>query len=562
MLWFLAGLAIWAILVVSTLVGVRSDLEEAEAALTSVAESDDLLAADVDQLLSDLTGSQDRLANARAALDRRPLRPLGWLPVVGRQYRSAKALVRTADDVVSAAIPVLRAAEPSRIDRGDPIDSIRLLSDRLTTFAGVVRGVDLGPTDALAPELAEGRNRLAVQLAELEAEVTRAELGLAALDGLLTDGRYVVLGANNGEMQMGSGMPLFVGELELTEGDVELREFGPSEFRFPVTGAEVVNDDLETTWGFLSPANDYRKLTLSADFPAVVGPQALELWRADTGRTLDGVIALDVVALQSMVAVAGPIESGGVVFDGDAVGAYLLLEQYEEFSLDQRDARRDRLGLLAEDVLASVVESDWDPVEMLAAMREVVAGGHLRIYSASAPDQRGWEALGVAGRRAPDETGVFLLNLGASKLDPFVAVDVEVDTERVGDLVRYRYGITLANEATPSVPVYVAGEWEAIGLPVAGTYLGRLAVAVPANAVDAGFVGERTIEVIGPDGFLDVHVSRVEIAPGASERIAFEFSVESERVPAVIPGARVPAATWSVDGSPVDEGEQLSARDG
>ena len=140
-----------------------------------------------------------------------------------------------------------------------------------------------------------------------------------------------------------------------------------------------------------------------------------------------------------------------------------------------------------------------------------------------------------------------LVNDGGSKLDPFIVLSVvatfeDFDGERVVD-----YEIEVANRV-PDVPLprYTVGPWSSLGLPEAGTYVGRLAVYVPDSATRAGFEGSVALTARGPDGDLFLNATRqLTIEPGTTQTFRFRFAMPGEgTVLRLIPSARFPASSW------------------
>lgn len=556
MLWLSAGLVLWAAAVGLALIDSRNDVADAEAVLRSLTATEDPLDLDPDELLRELTVASEDLQRARERLDRSHVRPLGVVPVIGRQYRSARAMVVVSDDVVDAARPLAQTLAAD-LDR-PPLEVLTSLRRDLARLHVVIDDADLGPSEALANELASARAELDEELRTFGERVGDAELGVAAFEAFLQRSDYVLLGGNNAEMLVGTGMHLSVGRLRVMDGEVTLSDFESSETRFPVTGASVVDADFEANWGFLSPGNDFRKLGYSASFDTVVAPQAIEMWRADRGGEPDGVIALDALVFEALLSVLGPVELEGESFDETSILSYLVFDQYVAFDGVDRELRRDRLGVLAEEVARQLDERSWNPIEMLRALRPLVERGHVRLFDTDPRVQAGWEVLGAHGGRDGNDLGVFLTNLGASKLDPFIDVDIVATTApAAGGAHDVELEIRITNAAPAGLPSYVVGPWEAIGLADEGAYLGRLVLYLPGGVSMDGFRPERNLEVDGVEGGSNVVVTRLEIAPGSEEVVVHSFRTPTLDVIDLVPTARVPATDWSWDGTPVAEGSSV-----
>src|SRR6266851_4771702 len=134
----------------------------------------------------------------------------------------------------------------------------------------------------------------------------RAAGATSAMADLLSGRRYLVLAANNAEMRAGSGMFLSVGVLESSAGAFHLGPVRPSaDFDLPGDGV-ALGGTLAERWGWLHPNREWRNLGLSPQFDET-GPLAARMWQAAQGQPIDGVLAVDVEALKTMLSVTGPV---------------------------------------------------------------------------------------------------------------------------------------------------------------------------------------------------------------------------------------------------------------
>ncbi len=536
----------------------RSGAEELRS-LSAIVEPSD---ADLDQLAVALRQGRERLVAAQERLGSPILLPLRALPFFGRQLASSRSLVSVALDTVISLEPLVeeaRAAEanPEALDR---VAFLNGLSRRLKLIQQTTNSPDLGPEENLVAPLAAARLELGDQLLELNGLSRRYEVITAGLASFLNGGSYLLLGTNNAEMRIGSGMHLSIGRLDTSDGEFELLDITPAADLAPVPGATVVDPSIERLWGFLDLETDFRKLGYSAQFDKFVGPQALELWRATQNEELDGVILIDPFVLEALVGVLGEVSVGGRSYGPDNLLNELLIGQYEELgqaTVDENSQRRDRLALLAAATVEAFESTSWDPVELVRALGPVARGRHLMVYSVDAAEQAAWEQLGVAGTITGEETGIFWLNTGASKLDPHLRVQVEVSSTVTSSRRNLAFTVTTSNTATPGLAPYILGPWASLGISEAGTYRGRLAFYAPNDFADARFDSPTPVETFGPDGFVWLVSSRqIMIGPGETKVIRFQYSVDRSRESIrVLSSARFPAVQWSWDGVPFDDSE-------
>lgn len=544
----------------------QTHARNAEASLRNIADvaGGDLTDVDFEVIERDLSTGRAELVQARRSITSPLVRALGPLPVVGRQLSSARALIVTSDDLARALEPVVASAriaqnEPNALDR---VAFLRDTSEHFDELQAVVAGADLGPSENLLAPLADARIELSQQLADLAVDAEQYEIITRGLASFFDDSIYLVLGANNAEMQIGGGMPLSVGRVAVVNGDFELPGLTPSDDLFPVDPTPIVDADLEANWALVQPTNDFRKLNYTMRFADFGGPQALEMWEASTGERLDGVLLIDPFVLDAILDVVGAVEVEGETFVGGATLGYLLQDQYAVFddgdddASDLTDLRRDRLSLIANAAVDKLATSSWDPIELLEALRPLAQGRHIMLYSPDASEQGTWRALGVDGAVPDNGTSVVLINNGGSKLDPFMSLRVDAEFADADGVRSVAYDIEVENRApADGLPRYTVGPWRTVGLDAPGTYYGQLAVLVPDHASFARFEDIVLLSASGPDGPLLVNATRpISVAPGATERFRFEFTLPVE-APSLrlIPSARFPAVSWSWGGQVVTD---------
>ena len=111
---------------------------------------------------------------------------------------------------------------------------------------------------------------------------------------------YLLLAANNSEMRVGSGRvperrrPVDRRRLLASRSGAVVVDFNLPDARVPLTG------DLADRWGWLEPNREWRNLASSPRFDANA-QLATQMWKASTGQDVDGVMAIDIQALRSML---------------------------------------------------------------------------------------------------------------------------------------------------------------------------------------------------------------------------------------------------------------------
>ncbi len=571
--WIALGLVLWIAAVGLTLRSAQVRSADAVGRLTDMTEQGYLDDTDIDSVRRDLADADDEMAAASRDLNSPLLIPLRITPVVGRQLRSATALADSGAALTAAARSVLDAATDAPKDTGR-LELLEIVRDEIDQALVTLDRLDLGPSEALLAPLAEARTEAAETVADVQARLSDSQQIVTGLSSFLDGRTYLVLGTNNAEMRVASGMPLSIGEMTTRNGDAELSDLQNTgalviegdyqrSLGLPVA-VSVIDDDMAARWGFLNLGDDFRKLTYSPRFSEFVAPQAARMWLANTGSQVDGVLAIDPFAVSALVGLIGTIDVDGVVYDEASTLEYLLVGQYDEFGTTDealQDERRDVLALFAKTVVAEIQQGDWEVADLYRTLRPLAEGRHLLAYSPDSVQQDAWRLLGVAGESRGNEIGVFVLNNGASKLDPYLAVTVEgsstVDArdgepDSAGVIVSLT--VTIENNATDQLPAYVVGPWEDLDLPMAGTYAGRIAFRLPATTVPTSIEADFEPDVRGPEGTALVLSAPFVSTPGSTT--TFELVIELIDAPSelrLLPSTRYPSVVWDWNGNVFDD---------
>lgn len=542
------GAAVWLALGAVALLQARSSAEAGRTTLDGLRASTSPAALLSGEQTDDLRRAQDDFAEARDRLRSPAVWPLRVLPVLGRQVRSFEALAEAAGAVAGTGADALAEAH-ALVDGGFPPgpERARLLAE-LSEVAGraerQLAGIDLGPDEALLGPLATARETFASELEELRTTAADAQAGTAGVAELL-GGRstYLLLVGNNGEMRAGSGTFLTAGTLLINDGRLEVGELLPSSDLLLDEGVPVQGDLLDR-WGWLEPGREWRNLGITPRFD-VTAPLAARMWAAARGQEVDGVLAVDVIALQAVLAAAGPIDVEGEQLDAGNVVRDLLRDQYAGFEFDEaaQATRSPRLAAVTRAAL-DALDSDIDVADLAAELAGASRGRHLLAWSPVPEIQSAWEAAGVDGALDEDDLLVALVNRGGTKLDQYLEVDAELRIEPSAELTEVTVDLRVRNVAPDGEPPYVVGPNPALDV-AGGTYVGLVAATLPGAATGGRFEAVDNLAVAGPDGPTRVVAAPVAIPRGDEQVMTLRFQLPAGfEAMDVLPTARVPAVQW------------------
>lgn len=498
-------------------------------------------------------------ASAHSDLSGPLMAPVTWVPVLGRQLSSARSLSSAAQQVATIGATFLgqvhdvldqpHGAGPERVQ------SLHRLAALSLAASHQLYAVDTGPGQALVGPLARKHDEFVTQLDDARTRLAKAA-AVSAVTATILQGpqTYLVLAGNNAEMRAGSGAFLEVGTADTSDGTVQLGTFGPSGQLSLAPGQVPVTGDLQRNWGWLQPGVDWRNLGLTPQFD-VTAPLAARMWAARTGQQVDGVLAVDVVALRQILAATGPVTAGGVTVDSGNVEQYLLHDQYVGLSDNATGdaARTDALGAIADATLRQLQGQSTNLRSLASSVAGAVAGRHLMVWSSNPTAQAAWLASGVSGSLTASSLGVAVVNQGGNKLDQYLPVSVDLVTRPTGSSTEVTLTTALTNRTPGGQSQFIAGPFP--GLPLAyGDYSGVVADNLPAGASDITMTGAGALTALGGEGPTWLVAAPVLVHPGATVTVVTRFRLPGTHGSmTLVPSARVPAEQWTYQGAHVTD---------
>jgi hypothetical protein len=516
------------------------------------------------ELLERVEEAAGRLSSAEQRARSWMVAPWRVLPVAGRQVHSFARLADASSEALQSLANVVSHAhhlvEDADVSADARVSTLTSISEVAEGAVALLDGLDLGPDSGLIGPLATARQRLMVELDDVRLLLSDAhEASRAAATMLDGPGRYLVLAANNAQMHSGAGMFLSLGVLDVGDGSLGISELSPmTDLPLPEQPVEL-DADLVDRWAYaFDPNEDWRHLGMSPRFD-VSGRIAADMWQAATGDRIDGVLALDVMAIALLMEVTGPVDLHGKWLQPGEVLDELLIDQYS--ALDHPDeqflenlARRERLGELARAVVTRIDAGDIDALDLAFALVDAAAGRHLTLWAQDERAQRAWSRIGVSGELEPADLLVSIVNRGGNKLDPYLRVTATPQFDPSHSMVTVE--VTVRNEAPPGLPAYVAGPYPGTDLE-AGEYLGVLTLTAGELCTTPVVLGAPHA-VQGSDGPTGVAGTWIRVAPGDVVTHTFELRVaDGIDHLTIAPSARIPATVWRLDDRGVDDARRV-----
>jgi Protein of unknown function (DUF4012) len=524
----------------------KSDLQLAQSELKSLTDKDSLKSL-LDGDRQGLLDAQGRLHSAKNNIGSPMLSVARPLPFLGRQISSARALTGTASGVLDAAVVTSTELSPDKrsgMTRIQLLDALAVGSKRMTT--AIDKG-DLGPASGLLVSLSNGRADLARQLLKLRKPLDRTNVAILGLRHLIVGPtKLLVVAANNAQMAAGSGLPLAVTTADIVDGHITVGTFQSTWAPRVPDGAVQLTPELQRLWAFATPQDTMVRAIVTPRFDVSAAILAAQ-YGAATNTPVDGVLLIDIVGLQKLVAVSGASADtdaipAGKIIDELMHNQYLSLDDSEP---DTNIQRKERLGQVARAAVTDLLNPNLSALDLGRALSESAAGRHVLLWSRLPEEQLAMQALRVDGALAADSVSVSLLNAGANKLDWYtkmaskMTVGPAANNERQVDVE-----ITVSSQVPDGLPRVVAGP----SVPVAeyGDYIGYFTLNVPGSATKMHLGDASPVIVAGPDGPTRTIGQLLIVKRNTTRVVTFSFTLPADfPVLRIEPSGRYPAVDWT-----------------
>ncbi len=541
---------------------------QAATALQSVADTvgvvrTDITAGDITGLAEPAARIEEDAARAVSATSDPVWRLAEIVPVVGADARAVRTVAVAVDDLATDVLtPLVGVAE------GLSPASLRPVGGR----------IDLAPLEAAAPVLVtatEAADRARRSVGELDpdklhgplvepvtdlqdqlatasdalGQVSRLASLLPPMLGVEEPRSYLTLFLNSAEVRTQGGIVGALAVITVDDGRLQLTQqastLDMAVFDEPVL--PLTDPELALATDILG--RHIQNVFLVPDTPRA-GELAVEMWRRTSGHTVDGVVAVDPVALSYVLRATGEVtHPSGEVLDADTLVQTLLFEAYERQE-DPSDSDAFFAGAAAS-AFAALSQGRGEPAALIDALQQATEERRLSVWSAHPEEQEQISGTAVDGSLFAgghdDAVGVFLDNSSGWKTDTFLRSTVTMESTRCAEgLVTMELRLDLASALPADVsgmPEYVVGNGST-GVPV-GSMRMRVSVYSPVGgSVDQVRRGESFIGASGTTiAGRQMQVMTEELAAG--QTATYRFTVSGPQGGADIPVWTTPTTSSS-----------------
>lgn len=554
-----------------TAYSAKSELEQARSAAQQAKDALSDGRVDEAQGLADAAESHARAADD--ATHSVPWTLAATTPWLGSPFETGQQISRVvlglARDVLKPSAQVGVAISPDKLFDGSRLN-VRLLQENepaLGRIAADARRLE-AEADAISDPaylamLGKARSEVQAQTVRIASLLQNTALAARLAPAMMgADGprTYFMGFQTNAEARGTGGILGGFGILHLDNGAPKVEALGPNtELKGPFAPLDLGSEYSEQ-YGFTNASTDFRNSNLSSHFP-----YAAQIWRSmwaqQSGTNVDGVIAVDPVALSYILGAVGPV----TLADGESISKENVVEltesvAYQRFPTDQA-ARKQYLQDIANAVVKKMTGTVQSPRHLLDALGRAVGERRIAVWSASPEDQKLLEETPLAHAVPADSAPyaeVVINNLGGNKMDYYLRREIEYAADGCSEDHRNTTVTVKLKSVAPETPLpdYVAG---ASGVTPeipfkmpSGSMLTsvRLVATKDAKILSAFSNGQRIPVFVGSERGHPTFEIQVAIPPRQSGELVFRLSEPTApgapRVPVqplidgVVPVVKVP----------------------
>jgi hypothetical protein len=472
------------------------------------------------------------------------------VPKVGGDAVVLRDLARAAHAASSAGVEVVDAAD--RLGANEEqglasavykdgrvrVEALERAAPSITTAASLLRealaAADGSRVPFLSP-LRAAREEAIRLLRAAESTASRAASAFDLLPGMVGGSeqrRYFLMFQAPSEARATGGLLGFYGILTADEGRLDLGRLGPihelsTRRRF---GRFEAPDWYRDLYGPVGALREWRQVNTSINFPQVA-QVVLQMYERSTGDRLDGVIAMDPIALGELTRATGKLDVGlGPPIGPNNARRVLLRQIYEDFE-NRPEAQNAYLAAIIQEFW-SRVGSGVDARRFIDALGVSAARGNLKVFSARAPEQGELTDLRADGRYPPGNTqAVFHNNATANKVDYFLrrTQRTRIVVNDDGSL-RVRLEVTLRNRADSALNRALLVGPGVVGDDPAVNAM-SLFLLLPEDAIDARVEVDDTDQrfLAGRDDRSPVLWDLIQIPGQATRRVVCTYEIAPRR---------------------------------
>lgn len=521
-----------------------SHLQAASAEVSTVQDQlKDITSIDRTSVAATVSELQADSGAARSAVNDPFYRAATLIPFLGVNLGAVRDVTLTVDSLATDVMPALT-------DIAQTLQPINL--------APTDGAIDLGPVERISPTLQNAdaaMSRAQETMASIDRTAVVQPVGDAVLAlwkkldqaaavtgpaakvarllppmlGSTAPRTYLVAFQNPGEPRATGGIFGFFALIRADRGKVTVLDQGPTGRTLGIFGPPIaaLSQNEQNLYGN-GMAEFPQDVNLTPDFPTAAR-LFMDMYQLRTGTAVDGVLAIDPVALSYLLKGAEPVDIGdGATISAETVVETLLSTAYQKFDEGDQSGRDAFLANAASKAFGEVMARHNDAAGVLSGIRRAVDERRLLLYSSHEEEQSDIAATSIAGVLNTDSAvptiGVFLNDGTMAKLGYYLSNEVHVTTGACRSDGRRQLQVRVVmhyNAPKAGLPSYV------LGTSVDGQHYTLKTNVMVFAPLGGGIVSsaERDGTSVGiargEDLSREVGTVTVEMAPGTTTELAF-----------------------------------------
>lgn len=474
---FTAWLGLGAYQAKSNLEQTRSSAEQSKDALLSGNSEDATRLAQ---------SAQFHARQARAATHSLPWNVAAAIPLLGSPLKTTQQIsdvvVSLADEVLLPTANVGVAVSPDKLINGTRLDLNLLRQElpRLNELSAAADRLDAQAQAITSPAylglIKDARAQLQAQISYLARLLGNTAIAAKLAPSMLgADGprTYLMAFQTPAEARGTGGLVGAVALLKFADG-LPTVDTVRANYTFLEATADIdLGPEFTRVYGWTNPLADFRNSNLSPHFP-----YAARIWKSmwerkvaggGPGAPVDGVVAVDPVALSYVLGAIGPVTlPDGEVVSEENVVELTMSTAYSRFATgaDEDANQIARKAYLLEIATATVKKLAGPlpaPRKLLDALGRAAGEGRISVWSNSPADQILLEETPLAHTVSEADVPyaqVVLNNLAGNKMDFYLEREIEYAADGCDNEMRNStVTVRLTNTAPPDIPLpeYVGG---------------------------------------------------------------------------------------------------------
>jgi hypothetical protein len=497
-------------------------------------------------LSGDLTEIHRR-AEAAASLTSDPIwRAAEWTPLLGANLTAFREAAAMIDQLTAEALPPLEElATTFSVDSLSPTDGVfdlavfneaqPILAEALSALETADARAAAIDTQSTIPQIGVAVDQVVTLVGTARTAVENIETAASLLPSMLGASgqrQYLLMSFNNAELRATGGIAGALAIVKADNGRLELGDLTNAtdvgEFESPVVGLseseKVLYGDLLGTY--------MQDVNYTPDF-ARSGEIARAMWLERTGVEVDGVIAVDPIALSYILRATGPIDVGSeITLTSENATDVLLSGVYSSFAEpeDQDLFFANAMG----NIFGALIGRDVDGATLIDSFGQGARENRIHIWSADSGEQQKISATPIAGVvPSSSETrtafGVYFNDATGAKMDYYLSAGIGIasgvcrNDGRPNFDVRVKLESRAPSDAASTLPRYVTGGGDFGIAP--GNISTSVFVYAPEGSVPYSVTinGEEYAFVAANDSGHSVAGVTVELTPGQQSEVSMKF---------------------------------------